>query len=73
MDIYASAPSFPFAGIAFLVILTVFLIYSGVLIYHWFSLSMHTRAPIIATIIYGSFSALFIFLILISLLALRTV
>lgn len=51
-------------------LLLVFFIYSGVLIFHWFSYSMHPRVPIFVTVLYLTIGAVFVFFLLVSLLAL---
>ncbi len=58
--------------LAFGALCIIFLIYSGVLIFHWFSYSMHPRVPIFVTILYLAIGAVFLFFLLASVLALTT-
>lgn len=56
----------------FFAVTAFFLIYSAILIFHWFSFSMRTRRAIMATILYFAVSAVFIFSMLASVITLTT-
>jgi len=58
--------------IIFLAVMIFFALYSTVLIFHWFSFSMHTRTAILATSIYLVISAVFVFSMLVSVVTLAT-
>lgn len=58
--------------IVFLAVMVFFVVYSAVLIFHWFSFSMHTRTAIVATISYLVISAVFVFAMLASVVTLTT-
>jgi hypothetical protein len=58
--------------IIFFSVVGFFLIYSAILIFHWFSFSMRMRKAVMATILYFGVSAVFIFSMLVSVVTLTT-
>ena len=56
----------------FLAVMLFFVVYSAVLIYHWFAFSMHARTAVMATVSYLAISAIFIFGMLASVVTLTT-
>ncbi|MBL4644719.1 MAG: hypothetical protein JKX80_02530 [Candidatus Pacebacteria bacterium] len=56
----------------FLAMILFFIVYSAVLIYHWFTFSMNKRTTIMATLAYIVISAVFIFSMLVSVVTLST-
>ena len=58
--------------ILFFAVLLFFLVYSAVLIYHWFTFSMNKRVAVMATVLYTVISAVFVFSMLSSVVTLVT-
>jgi len=56
----------------FLAVMLFFIVYSAVLIYHWFTFSMYTRTAVMATFAYAGISAVFVFSMLASVVTLTT-
>lgn len=82
MDIYTSNALAQASGIAglgssvwlvvLLAVMVFYTVYSGVLIFHWFSFSMRARTAVVATILYLSVSVVFVFSMLASVVTLTT-
>lgn len=58
--------------IVFFAIMAFFIVYSSILIFHWFSYSMRARTAVMATMLYIGVSAVFIFSMLASMVTLTT-
>lgn len=81
IDAYTSAPV-AYSGVAlgsigpsvwlavFLAVLILFVVYSIILMYHWFTFSMNARVATMVTILYSVISAVFVFAMLASTLSL---
>lgn len=58
--------------VVFLAVMVFFIVYSSILIFHWFSYSMRARTALMATVLYIGVSAVFVFSMLASMVTLTT-
>ena len=58
--------------VLFFAVFIFFLVYSAVLMYHWFTYSMKSQVAVMVTIIYLVISAVFVFSMLASVVTLAT-
>jgi len=70
MDVYtnvaATQANGAFWNLALLTMIVIFILYSGILIYHWYAYSLETKTTTLMTITYLALSIVFIVALIVS-------